>query len=63
MKNIEIARPAQKQSNLEAQNTRTLMQTFLGCRKNCRECREEEEEWEKEELGEPKIIQKEVNHA
>jgi len=42
---------------LEKQNTRTLMQALHGCRQNCRECSEEEAEWE------PKIIQKEVKHA
>lgn len=51
-----MARPASKQSNLEKENTRTLMQAFHGCRKNCRECREEETEWE------PKIMQKEAKY-
>ena len=52
MKNVEMARPAQKLKDLEKQsfvgdqkqNTRTLMQALHGCRKNCRECREEEAE-------------------
>ena len=65
MKNVEMARPAQKLKDLEKQsfvgdqkqNTRTLMQALHGCRKNCRECREEEAEWE------PKIEQKEVKRG
>lgn len=30
---------------IEEQNTRTLMQAFHNCRKNCRECKEDEEDY------------------
>ena len=45
------------QQSLEKQNIRTVMQALHGCRKNCAQCRQEEEEWE------PEIIHKEVKHA
>lgn len=54
---IKMASPAQKQTKLEKQNTRTLMQALHGCRQNCAECRQEEAEWE------PKILQKEVKRG
>jgi hypothetical protein len=41
---IKMASPAPKQKDLEKQNTRTLMQALHGCRKNCRECRQDEAE-------------------
>jgi hypothetical protein len=33
-----------KMNKLQKQNIRTIMQTLHGCRKNCQECREEENE-------------------
>jgi len=54
---ITETHPENKNEQIENQNTRTLMQALLGCRKNSRECKEEETEWE------PKIEPKEVNHA
>lgn len=38
---------AQSKQNeqIEKQNTRTLMQALQGCRKNCRECKEDEEDY------------------
>ena len=36
-----------KLTKIQKQNIRTVMQAFHGCRKNCAECREEEQEWEK----------------
>ena len=50
-----MASPAEKQ--LQKQNIRTAMQAFHGCRKNCRQCKANEAEWE------PKIIHKEAKHA
>ena len=69
-----MARPAQKpntikkskvggskldQQELEKANIRTVMQAFHGCRKNCRQCKDDEAA----NFGEPKIVQKEVKHA
>jgi len=31
-------------NKLQKQNIRTVMQTLFGCRKNCAECKEEEQE-------------------
>ena len=51
------AKLARELKDLAKQNIRTVMQALHGCRKNCAQCRQEEEEWE------PKIIQKEVKHV
>ena len=31
---------------VEQENTRTLMQSLFGCRKNCAECKENEQEYD-----------------
>ena len=56
-KYIAMASLAQKQ--LEKQNIRTVMQVLHGCRKNCRQCKDDEAS----NFGEPKIIHKEVKRV
>lgn len=43
---IKVTQPNQNEQ-IEKQNTRLVMQAFHGCRKNCQECQEEEQEWSK----------------
>ena len=71
---VDMARPAQKpntikkskvggskldQQKLEKANIRTVMQAFHGCRKNCRQCKDDEAA----NFGEPKTVQKEVKRG
>lgn len=44
----QVHHVSRSEQKLAKQNTRTLMQAFFGCRKNCQECKEDEKDWEEE---------------